>query len=179
MDYFRNSFAKNIEGIVTLYDVRYTYSKHKQLIHSDPGLKEKFRERIQGLISKIDDVTGETIPVSNCPLLISAVEEIVESLDEPIIQIEKPIKNKSIHFEVAEEVKKKRPSLFTEDCNDLEDFFQKRSTSSNILEEVTLEVIKKALDKFDSNLTQTAKHLGISSRTLRTKIQDIKKRELA
>jgi Bacterial regulatory protein, Fis family len=172
MDYFRNSFAKNIDGIVTLYDVRYSYNKNKSILHSDEGLKEKFKSRLLTLLS-----------LSNCPLMISALEEILECLDEPFIdnRVNKEFKDtfKDIPVEDDEEEiqVKKRVSPFSNDSNNLEEFFQTNIESSNVLEEFTLELIKKALEKYDFNLTRTSRHLGISPRTLRVKIQEIKKRE--
>lgn len=168
MDYFRNSFAKNIDGIVTLYDVRYAYNKNKSILHSDEGLREKFKARLSTLSTS-----------SNCPLMISAIEEILELLEEPVVIIPKKSFKKEIEVEVEqEEVQvKKRPSPFSNDSNNLEEFFQTNIESSNILEDFTLELIKKSLEKYDFNLTKTSKHLGISPRTLRAKIQEIKKRE--
>jgi DNA-binding NtrC family response regulator len=167
MDYFRNSFAKNIDGIVTLYDVRYAYNKNKSILHSDEGLREKFKARLLTLSTS-----------SNCPLMISAIEEILELLEEPIvIPPKRSFKKESpVEEEVIVQVKK-RPSPFSNDCNNLEEFFQTNIESSNILEDFTLELIKKSLEKYDFNLTKTSKHLGISPRTLRAKIQEIKKRE--
>ena len=169
MDYFRNSFAKNIDGIVTLYDVRYAYNKNKAILHSDEGLKEKFKSRLLVLSTS-----------SNCPLMMAAIEEILELLDEPLVEIpKKPIK-KEIPMEEIDQVEiqvKKRPSPFSNDSNNLEEFFQTNIESSNVLEDFTLELIKKSLEKYDFNLTKTSKHLGISPRTLRVKIQEIKKRE--
>lgn len=178
MDYDRNSFAKNIDGLVTLYDVRSTYNKHRNLIHSDDGLKDKFKKRITGLVRKEDEVTGDIIPVSHCPLMIAAVEEILEYLEDGIYTPPPKVSLKDEEEIIEVPIKKKRPSLFTQDSNNLEDFFNNRSESGNLLEEVNLEVIKKALEKHEFNLTKASKYLGISPRTLRTKIQEIKNREV-
>lgn len=167
MDYFRNSFAKNIDGIVTLYDVRYAYNKNKSILHSDEGLKEKFKARLLTLSTS-----------SNCPLMISAIEEILELLEEPlVITPTKSFKKEIPYIEQADIQLKKRPPLFSNDSNNLEEFFQTNIESSNILEDFTLELIKKSLERYGFNLTRTSKHLGISPRTLRAKIQEIKKRE--
>lgn len=185
MDYDRNSFAKSIEYIATLYDVRYAYNKNKHLLHSDEGLKDKFKKRITSLIRHTDEVTGEVSPASQCPLLISAVEEILENLEDELEEVRprfkatlEPVTEIVVEPErVKKEEPKTRPSPFKRDSNNLEEFFYKRSNTDNLLEEVSLEVIKKALENNDYNLTRTSKVLGISHRTLRTKIREIKKRE--
>lgn len=112
MDYDRNSFAKNIDGLVTLYDVRSTYNKHKYLIHSDSGLKDKFKKRITGLIRKEDELTGDITPMSHCPLMIAAVEEILEYLEE---EISLPVKSTVKDEEVIEvvQVRKRSHPYFT------------------------------------------------------------------
>jgi DNA-binding NtrC family response regulator len=165
MDYFRNSFAKNIDSIVTLYDVRYAYNKNKEILHADDGLSEKFIERLNYLRA-----------TTTCTLMMACLDEIIELLGEPIIREVVPI---DVQVEVEEKAPEPKPrkNLFKEDANNLEEFFKKKSSSENLLEAVTLEIIKRSLEDNDFNLTKTAKNLGISPRTLRSKILDIRKRE--
>jgi DNA-binding protein Fis len=167
MDYFRNSFAKDIDSIVTLYDIRHAYNKNKTLLHTDEGLKQKFSKRIIALKEK-----------SSCVLMNACVEEILECLDDANVVVAPRFLERSPPREKKVNLLKVKPKHTKSAGRNLELFFLELTYNGKaVLEEMILEVVKRTLEYNHHNLSKTASQLGISPRTLRSKLYDIKKKE--